>query len=42
MAALRNIVVFLFQRSGLKSAAAAARHYVCNPDEALKVASMPT
>lgn len=41
MAALRNIVVFLFQRTGLKSAAAAARYYVCNPDEALKVASMP-
>lgn len=42
MAALRNIVVFLFNRSGLKSAAAATRHYVCHPDRALEVVSTPT
>ena len=41
MAALRNVVVFLFKRSGLKSAAAATRHYVCHPDRALEVVSTP-
>lgn len=41
MAALRNIAVFLFKRSGLKSAAAATRHYVCNPDRVLEVVSTP-
>jgi len=41
MAALRNIVIFLFQRFGHKSAAAATRHYVCNPEESLKVLSTP-
>lgn len=41
MAALRNIVVFLFERSGLKSAAAATRYYVCNPDRVLDLVSMP-
>ena len=41
MAALRNIAIFLFERSGLKSAAAATRHYVCNPDRVLKVVSTP-
>jgi hypothetical protein len=41
MAALRNIAIFLFERSGLRSAAAAARYYVCNPDRVLEVVSMP-
>jgi hypothetical protein len=41
MAALRNIAVFLFERSGLKSAAAATRYYVCNPDRVLELVSMP-
>ena len=42
MAALRNIVIFLFHRLGHKSAAAATRHYVCHPGESLKVLSFPT
>jgi hypothetical protein len=41
MAALRNIAVFLFERSGLKSAAAATRDYVCNPDRVLELVSIP-
>jgi hypothetical protein len=41
MAALRNIAVFLFERSGLKSAAAETRYYVCNPDRVLELVSMP-
>jgi predicted transposase YbfD/YdcC len=41
MAALRNIVIFLFKRFGYKSAAAATRHYVCNPAESLAVLSTP-
>jgi hypothetical protein len=41
MAALRNIAVFLFERSGLKSAAAATRHYICNPGRVLEVVSTP-
>jgi predicted transposase YbfD/YdcC len=39
MAILRNIVIFLFKRLGHKSAAAATRHYVCNPKESLEVLS---
>jgi predicted transposase YbfD/YdcC len=41
MAALRNIVIFLFHRLGHKSAAAATRHYVCQPCESLKILSFP-
>ncbi len=41
MAVLRNIVVFLFHRSGQNSAAAATRHYVCHPEETLKIVSTP-
>ena len=41
MAALRNIVTSLFKRLGHKSAAAATRHYVCNPEESLEVLSTP-
>jgi hypothetical protein len=41
MAALRNVVVFLFHRFGHKSAAAATRHYVCHPEESLKLFSFP-
>jgi predicted transposase YbfD/YdcC len=39
MAALRNIVVFLFERFKHKNAATATRHYVCHPEEAVKVLS---
>jgi predicted transposase YbfD/YdcC len=41
MAALRNIVVFVFRRLGYKSAAAATRHYVCHPEKSLDVLSTP-
>jgi predicted transposase YbfD/YdcC len=41
MAALRNIAIFLFDRLGHKNAAAATRHYVCHPEESLKVLSFP-
>jgi hypothetical protein len=41
MAALRNIVIFLFKRFGYQSAAAATRHNVCNPLESLAVLSTP-
>jgi len=41
MAALRNIVIFLFKRLGHKSAAAATRHDVCHPEESLEVLSTP-
>lgn len=39
MAALRNIVVFLFHREGFKSAATATRHYVCHPEETIELLS---
>jgi hypothetical protein len=42
MSVLRNIAVFLFGRSGLKSAAAAQRHFVLNPDRALDLMSRST
>jgi predicted transposase YbfD/YdcC len=42
MATLRNIVVFLFKRSGHNNAAAATRHYVCHPEKSLKVLSTPS
>jgi hypothetical protein len=41
MAALRNIVVFLFDRQGYKNAAAATRHDVCHPEETLELLSTP-
>jgi predicted transposase YbfD/YdcC len=41
MAALRNIVIFLFHRLGHQSAAAATRHYVCHPEKSLEVLSTP-
>jgi len=41
MAALRNIVIFLFNRFGHKSAAAATRHYVCHPQKSLELLSTP-
>jgi hypothetical protein len=41
MAALRNIVVFVFKRSGHNNAAAATRHYVCHPEKSLEVVSTP-
>jgi hypothetical protein len=41
MAALRNIVIFLFKRLGHKSAAAATRYYVCHPLESVAVLSTP-
>ena len=39
MAGLRNIIVFLFHRLRHKSAAAATRHYVCHPEEAMAILS---
>jgi predicted transposase YbfD/YdcC len=39
MAVLRNLIVFVFGRSGHKSAAAAARHYVCHPEKSLAILS---
>lgn len=41
MAILRNIAVFVFQRLGHRSAAAATRHYVCHPEKSLDVLSTP-
>jgi Transposase DDE domain len=41
MAGLRNIVIFLFNRMGYSSAAAATRHYVCHPEETLGILSTP-
>jgi predicted transposase YbfD/YdcC len=41
MAILRNIIVFLFNRLGHKSAAAATRYYVCHPEKSLEVMSTP-
>lgn len=41
MAILRNIAVFLFKRLGHKNAATATRHYVCHPEKAVQVLSIP-
>ena len=41
MAALQNIVIFLFMRLGHKSAAAATQHYVCHPQKSLELLSTP-
>jgi hypothetical protein len=41
MAAIRNVVVFLFHRLGHTSAASATRHYVCHPEESLRILSFP-
>ena len=41
MAVVRNIVIFLFNRRGHTNAAAATRHYVCQPHESLDLVSMP-
>jgi predicted transposase YbfD/YdcC len=42
MAALRNIIVFVFKRLGHTNAAAATRHYVCHPGKAVEVLSSPS
>jgi predicted transposase YbfD/YdcC len=42
MAALRNIIVFLVNRMGHKSAAAATRYLVCPPEKSLEVLSTPS
>ena len=39
MAIVRNIVIFVFNRRGYTSAAAATRHYVCHPGETLEILS---
>ncbi len=39
MAIVRNI--FIFNQRGYRSAAAAARHYVCHPHETLQILSRP-
>jgi hypothetical protein len=41
MAIVRNIVIFIFNRQGYTSAAAATRHYVCHPHETLEILSTP-
>lgn len=41
MAILRNIAIFLFDRKGYRNAAAATRHYVCQPHETLEIVSSP-
>lgn len=41
MAVVRNIVIFLFNREGYMNAAAAARRYVCQPDDSMALASTP-
>lgn len=41
MAGLRNLVVYLFKRLGHENAAAATRHYVCNPGKTLEIVSTP-
>jgi hypothetical protein len=41
MAIVRDIVISLFHRRGYTSAAAAARHDVCHPDETLEILSTP-
>ena len=37
MAALRNIIVFVFKRLGHTNAAAATRHYVCHPQRRVSI-----
>ena len=39
MAILRNIIVFLINRLGHRSAAAATRHYMCHPEKAIDIVS---
>jgi predicted transposase YbfD/YdcC len=41
MAVLRNIVIFVFERMGHRSAARATRHYMCHPEKSLKILSIP-
>jgi hypothetical protein len=41
MAIVRNLVIFVFNRRGYTSAAAATRHYVCHPHETLEILSTP-
>lgn len=41
MAILRNLVIFLFPRSGRPSLAAAIRHYMCHPESAIRLLSTP-
>jgi predicted transposase YbfD/YdcC len=41
MAIVRNIAIFLFNRAGYTNAAAATRHYVCQPQESLEILSTP-
>jgi hypothetical protein len=41
MAVVRDIVIFVFNRRGYTSAAAATRHYVCHPKETLEILSIP-
>jgi predicted transposase YbfD/YdcC len=41
MGALSNIVIFLFDRLGHRSAASATGHYVCHPEKSLKVLAFP-
>jgi predicted transposase YbfD/YdcC len=41
MASLRNIIIYLLNRLGHRSAAGATRHYVCHPNDSLNVLLHP-
>jgi predicted transposase YbfD/YdcC len=41
MAVVRNLAIFLINRAGYSNAAAATRHYVCQPHESLELLSTP-
>ncbi|QDV38320.1 hypothetical protein [Tautonia plasticadhaerens] len=41
MAIPRNVIIFCLGRSGHRNAAAATRHYVCHPEEAIELLSTP-
>jgi len=41
IAILRNLVIYLFPRSGRPSLAAAIRHYMCHPGGAIQLLSTP-
>jgi hypothetical protein len=41
MAILRNLVIYLFPRSGRPSLSAAIRHFLCHPENAIRLLSTP-
>ncbi len=42
MAILRNLVIYLFPQSGRPSLAAAIRHFICHPHDAIQLLSTPS